>query len=126
VKREILFRLIYDCRVVGYELHDMGQIYHTPCIETMEPVNIIHPQNFIKHDWKQQYTCTKSIDGKKIFDGDMLNKKLLVYWAEMSLKWMTRPLDWREREHCTFYSLGDVASQCEITGTIHESKGGGE
>jgi hypothetical protein len=67
--REILFRLIYDCRVVGYELHDMGQIYHTPCIETMEPMNIIHPQNFIKHDWKQQYIGTKDKNGKRIFEG---------------------------------------------------------
>lgn len=69
-ERELLFRLIKDDKIVGYERHDFGQIYHGVDLN-VEAMNTCYACNKIAYQYKEQY-WKELKPGVMLFDGDEL------------------------------------------------------
>jgi hypothetical protein len=84
--RDPIFRLIKNGKIVGYELHQHGYIFHSVNCKNWEYINItgsdigclqsLEVLNFryILHDAKEQYIGIEETEGQenKIFEGHIL------------------------------------------------------
>ena len=77
MSEEILFRLIYKGKVVGWEYHVSGEIGHTEELwiakcglgdMVLPAFDIGHGGPYIKHDRKDRYVM--EVDGVKLFERD--------------------------------------------------------
>lgn len=74
---EQLNRLILGDKVVGYEEHRNGKIYHSIDLEEIKyslPIEMTlnNITNWIKHDRKDRWTGLEDKNGRKIFERDII------------------------------------------------------
>jgi len=70
-QRDLIFRLINDGQVVGYEWHRLKGL-PTAIVHSIDGIYWTVMQDYIKHDQKDQYIGQRDVDGCRIFENDKI------------------------------------------------------
>jgi hypothetical protein len=123
-KMEILFRLIKDGKVVGYESHSDGQIYHGKNDEDFFDIFLMQStfksKTWIPHDRKDLWTGLKDKNGRKIFENDKYRcfDSFIPEWGDDTgvVSWWTETCSLGLKSSGGGFLIWDAVQDIEVIG----------